>query len=160
MRHGRPGFVPPWEAVFRLLISIRAYIQITAHTVKLGASAGLPRHDYGPRLRAIATRSETRVPPFDLVPGRLLKAPENFIDPQGVRTVFAEARHGRRDFIRKALASATATAAAVAAGPARAQSNPVPTEGGDPNILNLPADRKSTRLNSSHSTLSRMPSSA
>ena len=73
-------------------------------------------------------------------PGRLLKASENFVDAAGVRTVFEQARSGRRDFLRHALASATAGAAAVVATPAaRAQSNPVPGEGGDPHILNLPA---------------------
>ena len=73
-------------------------------------------------------------------PGRLLKAPENFVDAAGARTVVEQARSGRRDFIRRALASATAGAAAVATAPAvRAQSNPVPSEGGDANILNLPA---------------------
>ena len=75
-------------------------------------------------------------PDADPRPGRLLKAPEHFIDPAGVRTVFAEARAGRRDFIRRAFAGAAAVAAGAAA---HAQSNPVPTEGGDPNILNLPA---------------------
>ena len=68
--------------------------------------------------------------------GRLLKAPENFITPEGVRTVFAEAKAGRRHFIRAAFAAA---AAGTAASVARAQSNPVPTEGGDPHILNNPA---------------------
>jgi len=68
--------------------------------------------------------------------GRLIKAPENFIPPEGVRTVFAEAKAGRRDFIRAAFAAAAAGTAAAAA---RAQSNPVPIEGGDPNILNHPA---------------------
>lgn len=68
--------------------------------------------------------------------GRLLKAPENFIDAAGVKTVFAQARAGRRDFIRSAFAAAVAGGAAVSAA---AQSNPVPAEGGDPNILNLPA---------------------
>ncbi len=67
--------------------------------------------------------------------GRLIKAPENFITPQGVRAVFDEARAGRRDFIRAAFAAAAAGGAVAA----RAQSNPVPAEGGDPNILNLPA---------------------
>ena len=47
-----------------------------------------------------------------------------------------KARHGRRDFIRSAFAAALAGAAASAAS---AQTNPVPAEGGDPNILNLPA---------------------
>jgi sulfane dehydrogenase subunit SoxC len=67
---------------------------------------------------------------------RLIKAPENFIGPEGVRTVFAEAKAGRRDFVRGAFAAALASAAAPAA---LAQANPLPTEGGDPNILQLPA---------------------
>ncbi len=83
------------------------------------------------------------MPSQPLTPGRLLKAPENFIDPQGVRQVFAEGKTGRRDFIRSALAAATAaTAAATAATtspPAAAAGNPLPAEGGDPNILELPA---------------------
>jgi len=64
--------------------------------------------------------------------GRLIKAPENFIDPDGVRRVFAEAREGRRDFLRGAFAAA---AAGIAAGSARAAAAPAD---GDPNILNLP----------------------
>ena len=68
--------------------------------------------------------------------GRLRKAPENFLDAAGVRTVWAEAKDGRRHFIRSAFAAA---AAGMAVPLARAQSNPVPAEGGDPNILNLPA---------------------
>jgi sulfane dehydrogenase subunit SoxC len=67
--------------------------------------------------------------------GRLHKAPEHFIDPQGVRTVFAQAKNGRRDFIRSAFAAASAAAAVPAA---LAQAKPVPAEGGDPNILELP----------------------
>ena len=67
--------------------------------------------------------------------GRLIKAPEHFLDPEGVRTVFREAKSGRRDFIRRAFAGA---AAAGAAPLALAQANPVPADGGDPNILNLP----------------------
>jgi sulfane dehydrogenase subunit SoxC len=66
--------------------------------------------------------------------GRVIKAPENFLSKEGIRTVFQQAKAGRRDFIRSAFAAAAATAAGAAA----AQSNPVPTEGGDPNILNLP----------------------
>ena len=66
--------------------------------------------------------------------GRIVKAPESFLSKDGVRTVFAEARHGRRDFIRSAFAAAVAGAAV----PARAQANPAPADGGDPNILNLP----------------------
>ncbi len=71
--------------------------------------------------------------------GRLVKAPENFIGPDGVRTVFSEAKAGRRDFVRNAFAAALAGAAAPAA---LAQANPVPTEGGDANILELPAHSK------------------
>ncbi len=69
--------------------------------------------------------------------GRLLKAPENFLTPDAVRTVFREAKHGRRDFIRRAFAAAAAGVAAPAA-LAQSSANPVPAEGGDANILNLP----------------------
>jgi len=68
--------------------------------------------------------------------GRLIKAPENFLSQDGIKTVFAEGKKGRRDFIRNAFAAA---ATGVAAPLAIAQGNPVPAEGGDPNILNLPA---------------------
>ena len=68
--------------------------------------------------------------------GRLIKAPENFLSQDGIRTVFAEGKKGRRDFIRNAFAAAAAGAAVPAA---LAQTNPLPVEGGDPNILNLPA---------------------
>ncbi|KQX89434.1 sulfite dehydrogenase [Variovorax sp. Root473] len=67
--------------------------------------------------------------------GQVRKAPENFLDAQGVRAVFAEAGKGRRDFIRNAFAAAvagTATSSALA--------QPRPAVGdGDPAILNLPA---------------------
>jgi sulfane dehydrogenase subunit SoxC len=71
--------------------------------------------------------------------GRLLKAPENFLDAAGVRQVVAEAKAGRRDFIRKAVVAVGAAGAAVVASGARAQSNPVPVNDGDRNILELPA---------------------
>src|SRR3569832_1337903 len=67
-------------------------------------------------------------------PGRLRKAPENFIAPHETGTVFAEAKNGRRDFIRGAFAAA---AAGLALPAARAQ-QPVPADG-DSNILTLPA---------------------
>ena len=65
--------------------------------------------------------------------GRLRKAPENFIARDGVARVFAEARSGRRDFLRGAFAAAAAGAALPAA---RAQA--VAPNDGDPNILTLP----------------------
>jgi len=68
--------------------------------------------------------------------GRLRKAPENFLDAQDVREVFRQAREGRRDFLRSAFAAAMGGASA--AGVAQAAPNPVPAEGGDPHILNLP----------------------
>ena len=68
--------------------------------------------------------------------GRLRKAPENFIGPEGVRTVVSQAQAGRRDFVRGALAAALTAAAAP---PVSAQANPVPAGDGDPNILELPA---------------------
>ena len=67
--------------------------------------------------------------------GRLLKAPENFLTPDGVITVRSEARQGRRDFIRGAFAAA---AAGIAAPVALAQANPMAPDDGDPNILQLP----------------------
>jgi sulfane dehydrogenase subunit SoxC len=51
--------------------------------------------------------------------------------------VHGQAKAGRRDFIRNAFASAAGAGAAAA--PPLAQGNPVPPEGGDPHILNLPA---------------------
>jgi sulfane dehydrogenase subunit SoxC len=72
----------------------------------------------------------------------LVKAPENFMTPEGIRQVFSEAKAGRRTFLRQAFAAATATAATAAVtgtSSAAAASNPVPPEGGDPHILNLPA---------------------
>jgi len=75
--------------------------------------------------------------------GRLIKAPENFIDSAGVRTVFREGKAGRRDFVRGAFAAAVAGAAAPAV---LAQGNPVPASGGDPHILQLPAHTKGLGL--------------
>ncbi|MDO8714577.1 MAG: molybdopterin-dependent oxidoreductase, partial [Polynucleobacter sp.] len=75
----------------------------------------------------------------DLSSGRVRKAPENFLDSEGVKNVFAEAKNGRRDFIRSAFAAA---AASVAVPAVLAQGNPVPIEGGDPNIMNLPEHSK------------------
>ncbi len=71
--------------------------------------------------------------------GRLRPAPENFLTQDGIRLVHREARDGRRDFIRGAFAAA---AAGLAAPVALAQANPVPAEGGDPNILELPEHSK------------------
>jgi sulfane dehydrogenase subunit SoxC len=71
--------------------------------------------------------------------GRLIKAPENFLSQDGIKTVFAEGKKGRRDFIRSAFAAAAAGAAVPVA---LAQGNPVSASGGDPNILNLPAHSK------------------
>jgi sulfane dehydrogenase subunit SoxC len=72
--------------------------------------------------------------PASVPGGRLRKAPENFLDPAGVRTVFAEGKRGRRDFIRSAFAAALAGGAAAGAG---AQGKSVGE--GDPAILKLPA---------------------
>jgi sulfane dehydrogenase subunit SoxC len=72
-------------------------------------------------------------------PGRLLKAPEGFIGPDGTRTVFREAQAGRRDFVRSAFAAALAGAAAPAA---LAQATRAPEGSGDAHILELPAHSK------------------
>ena len=74
--------------------------------------------------------------------GRLIKAPENFLDAADVRQVFSEAKKGRRDFIRNAFAAAGGLASSAAVPSAFATSNPVPADGGDPNILELPAHSK------------------
>ena len=71
--------------------------------------------------------------------GRLIKAPEDFLCPGGVRTVSAEAQAGRRSFVRGAFAAALA---AVAAPAAKAQAKLPATDGGDPHILELPAHSK------------------
>ena len=72
-------------------------------------------------------------------PGRLIKAPENFLDQAGIRQVFAQGKNGRRDFMRNAFVAAGAAAAAPVA---LATSNPVAADGGDPNILELPEHTK------------------
>jgi len=56
-----------------------------------------------------------------------------------VRQVFAEAKDGRRDFLRSAFAAAAGGAAAAAAGAAGAVTAPAD---GDPNILALPEHSK------------------
>ena len=80
-----------------------------------------------------------RVTQEDLSSGRVRKAPESFLNRDGIKTVVSEAKNGRRDFIRSAFAAA---AAGVAVPAVMAQGNPVPAEGGDPNILNLPEHSK------------------
>lgn len=72
-------------------------------------------------------------------PGRLLKAPESFLDASGIRQVFSEGKAGRRDFIRNAFAAA---GAAVAAPLAMSAPGAPPPDGGDSNILELPAHSK------------------
>ena len=72
----------------------------------------------------------------DQKPGQIKKAPENFLNRDAIRTVFAEAKNGRRGFIRNAFAAA---AAGVTAPMVLAQGTPVSAQGGDSNILDLPA---------------------
>jgi len=62
---------------------------------------------------------------------RLRKAPEHFLDADGIAAVRAEARQGRRDFIRQAFAAAGAALAAPLAPAA-------PPVDGEPEILALP----------------------
>jgi sulfane dehydrogenase subunit SoxC len=71
------------------------------------------------------------------LPGRLIKAPENFLGVGGVGAVVAEAARGRRDFIRAAFAAAGAAGAVPCVRAAES-----PAEPGDPNILQLPAHSK------------------
>ena len=67
--------------------------------------------------------------------GRLIKASETFLDPAGIRQVFAKSKQGRRDFIRSAFVAAGAAASAPLA---MATSNQMPIDAGDRNILELP----------------------
>ncbi|WP_036593619.1 sulfite dehydrogenase [Ottowia thiooxydans] len=83
--------------------------------------------------------SEVPADPGSQVQGRLIKAPESFLDRAGISTVMSEGKRGRRDFIRSAFAAAMVGGAASTA---QAQANPVGADGGDPNILNLPAHTK------------------
>jgi sulfane dehydrogenase subunit SoxC len=64
----------------------------------------------------------------------LRRAPEHFLDAAGIARVQAEARDGRRGFLRGAFAGAMASATGLAA----AQANPVSADGGDPHNLDLP----------------------
>jgi sulfane dehydrogenase subunit SoxC len=74
----------------------------------------------------------------DSTPGRIIKAPESFLSQTDIKTVWAEAKQGRRNFLRQAFVTASAGAvAAGAAGNAFATANPVSGDG-DPNILQLP----------------------
>ena len=68
--------------------------------------------------------------------GRIRKAPENFVPARDVGTVFAQAKAGRRDFIRSAFSAAAATTAVATSARATAIGD------GDPNILELPAHSK------------------
>lgn len=68
--------------------------------------------------------------------GRIRKAPENFVPAREVGTVFAQAKAGRRDFIRSAFAAAAATATVATSARAAGVGD------GDPNILELPPHSK------------------
>ncbi|HKX44878.1 MAG TPA: sulfite dehydrogenase [Burkholderiaceae bacterium] len=72
-------------------------------------------------------------------PGRLCKAPESFLDVAGVRTVFDEARQGRRDFIRRAFAAVSGAAVGGAAMVPAARAAGAIGGDGDPAILAPPA---------------------
>ncbi len=76
--------------------------------------------------------------------GHIQKAPENFLSPQGVRTVLAEGRQGRRGFLRNAFAAASVMAAG--ASQVGAQTNPVRSDlavgDGEAAILTLPEHSK------------------
>ncbi len=65
--------------------------------------------------------------------GRLQKAPENFLNGADVHAVTAQARGGRRGFLRTAFAAAAAGGSAAAGAAASTDAQ------GDPRILKLPA---------------------
>ncbi len=72
---------------------------------------------------------------MESIRGRLRKAPENFLEPDDIVQVGAQARHGRRDFIRSAFSAAVA-AGGISAVNAQAQG------AGDRAILELPPHTK------------------
>ncbi|MFO1285614.1 MAG: sulfite dehydrogenase [Rubrivivax sp.] len=82
------------------------------------------------------------MPDKRFVPGLLLKAPENFLDADGVHRAWQEARAGRRGFIRGAFTAALAAAATtpqrVRAQATSAPPQTAPSSDGDPAILELP----------------------
>lgn len=67
-------------------------------------------------------------------PGRLVKAPENFLAPQDIQHVFQATPNARRSFLRRAFAAAGMAAAA----PVMAQAGSSAVGAGDANILTLP----------------------
>ncbi len=68
-------------------------------------------------------------------PGRLLRAPENFVEPALAQEITQDGlNQQRRGFLRKSFMAASAAVGAAAAGRAMAQ-----VGDGDPAILNLPA---------------------
>ena len=52
----------------------------------------------------------------ELSPGRIIKAPESFLTQTDIKTVWAEAKQGRRNFLRNAFVTASAGAVAAGAG--------------------------------------------
>lgn len=71
-------------------------------------------------------------------PGRLRRAPEGFLDAEGIRRVQAEARAGRRGFLRTAFRSAMAGAAVGGSAEALARAGAGDQAVGDPHIVDLP----------------------
>ncbi|MCY7307119.1 MAG: sulfite dehydrogenase [Rhodoferax sp.] len=71
----------------------------------------------------------------DRVIGRLRPAPEGFLQPAGVQAVVAQARAGRRDFLRNAFAAA---APGLAVPTVVAQTGPAVPGAGEAAILELP----------------------
>ncbi len=71
--------------------------------------------------------------------GQIIKAPENFLSANNVQVVGAQARTGRRDFLRQAFVSAAAGTAAGTAASNAAIVHAQEAGQGDPHILTLPA---------------------
>ena len=72
-------------------------------------------------------------------PGRLIKAPENFLSAAGIANGNKKSAQGRRNFMRQAFLAA---GAAAGASQVLAESAALSADGGDPNILSLPAHSK------------------
>ncbi len=78
-----------------------------------------------------------------LASGRIRKAPENFLNLAALRAAASASPDGRRDFMRRAFATAAVGAATGVSGLAIAQTSRLAATDGDENILSLPEHSKS-----------------
>lgn len=103
------------------------------------AETGASANQKGDDVSQTKIRQDAHLSTVDLA-SKVKKAPENFLDSTGIRRVWAEAKQGRRNFLRQSFAAAMGAGAA--AGSAVAQAATAATGDGDPHILELPEHSK------------------